>query len=168
MAIFDIKSIEREIADACKSVISETDGERNASLAAGKFIEVLRAEIESCGIATGTGGDGNGFSALTNITHTSPYKIGNDTYAVEVYFSDDLSRPSLYPEQYSGINNIAALLNNGYEARDYVYGEWHGERIRSRKSLGGMHFMQSAKRNFEGNYGSEYNVVDVELNDIYE
>ena len=44
----------------------------------------------------------------------------------------------------NGFNFIIALFNNGYKASDYVYGNWHGNRIKSTISRPGLQFMQAA------------------------
>ena len=71
-----------------------------------------------------------------------------------------------------------ALLNNGYHAKDYVYGDWDGHSptgeskfdgrsidtsayIRSRKDREGLQFIQQAVRDFNGNYGADYNVTAI-------
>lgn len=99
-------------------------------------------------------------------------------YAIYVGFYDDLSRKSLLEEKYEGVRNIVALFNNGYSAKDYVYGHWdmhppisgsslHGWStdtdafVRSRISREGIHFIQQAVMDFNGNYGSMYNVTAV-------
>ena len=71
------------------------------------------------------------------------------------------------------------MLNNGYNAKGYVYGWWEGHEptednayrsgwtgsgstdayIRSRKDREGLQFIQQAVQDFNGNYGSDYNVV---------
>lgn len=100
-----------------------------------------------------------------------------------ITFGGDLHRDSLYTKGYSGVDNIVALLNNGYvntggSARNYVYGPWFGHQptggalddarstdgiayIHSRKDFGGLHFIQIAIDNFNKTYGSVYNVTAV-------
>lgn len=110
-------------------------------------------------------------TSIGDISTSAPTKIGKDTYRIGVFFSGDLHRPSLAPTQYpDGIENIAALLNNGYEARNFVYGTWngHGGKIRSRKSRPGAHFVQNAARIFESGYGKKYNIKKIKIKDIYE
>lgn len=143
------------------------------SLAAGKFIEVLEKEIQShVGGSYASGGMSQAAqAALSHITHSEPYRVG-DRYYVDVFIEGDLSRPSLAPQHYDGIENIAALLNNGYTAAHTVYGVWEShsvgdERIASLTSRGGAHFVQQAVRDFMGNYASEYGVIDIDVSDVY-
>ena len=142
--------------------------------AAAKFIEVLHKEIQShAGGSYASGGMGpSAIAALGNIGHGTPYRVG-DKYYIDVYFEDDLSRPSLAPTRYDGIGNLAALLNTGYEAGHRVYGVWEGhnigddERIASLVSRGGAHFIQSAVDGFMGNYSIEYGVEKIDISDAY-
>lgn len=144
------------------------------SLAAGKFIEVLRKEIESCIGTDYASGEmsRSGYIAISELDHGEPYRVG-DKYYIDIYFDDDLSRPSLAPQRYDGISNVAALLNNGYTAAHAVYGVWEkhsigDERIASLTSRGGAHFVQQAVRDFMGNYASEYGVTRIDVSDVYE
>ena len=149
-------------------------------MAADKFIEVLQNEIQSHAVAEGGGGlNGRGLgatavSALTKLQHGAPIKIGKNRYEIEVWFSDDLSRDSLAPDFYDGIDNIAALLNKGYSAANTVYGIWSGHgyggsfNIPSLREREGLHFIESAIRNYMANYALDYGVVDIKVDSIYE
>lgn len=142
-----------------------------ASQAAAKFIEVLQKEIESLG-AGGAYSNGNlgntAIDALTQLEHGGVHKVGKNKYQIGVWFAGDLHRDSLAPDEYSGIDNIAALLNNGYSAGHTVYGVWHGDNIASLTQRDGAHFIDSAVRNYMANYASEYGVISIEVADIYE
>lgn len=93
----------------------------------------------------------------------------------ELTFTDDLSRPSLEPEWsykgestirggYSGVKNIIAIFNNGYEgANPHVWGIWHGEIWHAKASREGLHFIEEAIREFESKYGARYGVQVVIL-----
>lgn len=126
--------------------------------AAAKFMEVLRHSIESSGISA------NAQNAISDLSYTSPTEMSDGTYFINVYFSGDLSRPSLYPEKYGGLNDLAEMLNDGMHAKDYVYGTWHGERIRSKTVFPGTGFMNQAVEDFKRNYGTEYGVISCTLN----
>lgn len=123
-----------------------------------KFMQVLRGSIESSGLSA------NAQSAISDFECTSPIDMGNGTYLIKVYFDGDLSRPSLYPEKYGGLNDLAEMLNDGMHAKNHVYGMWHGEYIRSRTVFPGTHFMEQAVSDFMGNYGTEYGVISCTLN----
>jgi len=150
------------------------------NMAADKFIEVLQNEIQSHAVAEGGGGlNGRGLgatavSALTKLQHGAPIKIGKNRYEIEVWFSDNLSRDSLALDFYDGIDNIAALLNKGYSAANTVYGIWSGHghggsfNIPSLREREGLHFIESAIRNYMANYALDYGVVDIKVDSIYE
>ena len=109
-----------------------------------------------------------------------------DGFEIPLYFEGDLHRDSLENDLgYSGIDNIVALFNNGYHAQNYVYGWWDnhspsGEAVgrslynddyawvRSKKERDALKFIQQAINDFNGNYGSEYNITAVIAADIYE
>ena len=144
--------------------------------AAAKFIEVLRNEIASHAASEGGGGFSNGslgstaVAALQALKHGEPYSVGNGQYKIQVWFENDLSRESLAPDKYDGVENIAALLNSGYTAGHAVYGIWKGHGDERRASLverDGAHFIEQAIRDFMGNYASEYGVIDIEVDDVY-
>lgn len=152
------------------------------NMAAAKFIEVLQNEIRSHAIASGGGGlNGRGLgdtavSALINLKHGIPVKVGKNQYEIEVRFDGDLERDSLAPDFYSGddrIKNIAALLNNGYSAAHTIYGTWQGHgyadsfNIPSLREREGLHFIQNAIRNYMTNYAPEYGVINIEVDDVY-
>lgn len=146
-----------------------------ASMAAAKFIEVLQNEIRdleaSSGFAEGKLGH-TAVSALEKLEHGSPRKIGKNKYQIEVWFSGNLHRDSLAPDEYDGIDNIAALLNKGYTANQPVYGVWMGHsgnfNIASLPQRSGAQFIQNAVRNYMANYANEYGVLDIKIDDIYE
>lgn len=138
--------------------------------AADKFIEVLINQIESCAGSDHASGalGGTAISALVNLSHSSPTKVGKNRYVIEVSFNDDLYRYSLVPSKYDGINNIAALLNSGYSAGHTVHGMWHGNKISSLPMRDGAHFIDNAVNEFMSNYAGEYGVVDIVVDDVYQ
>ena len=68
-----------------------------------------------------------------------------------------------------GVDNIVALLNNGYHAQAYVYGYWDtaGKEIWSRKDREGLGFMQTAINTFNTDIGSKYGCT-AKLSEKYE
>ena len=115
-----------------------------------KFIDILRAEIALDGFEYGD------YLYWTD----AGYNDAAGGYEIHVNFRHEkLELPSLWPEGYpDGVDNIAALMNRGYSAKNYVYGEWpegSGRRIRSRKSRQGTHFMQTAVEHFNAQYGAD-------------
>jgi hypothetical protein len=117
-----------------------------------------------------------------SLSSTSPTDIGGGNYEVQVQFSSGaLRRESLDSKNGrtgEGINNIVALLNNGYRASGQVYGWWDGHSgrspettvlssgsgysfawVKSRQEREALHFMQAAVAEFNAAYGSTYNVT---------
>lgn len=95
-----------------------------------------------------------------------PYDIGGGQRMVYILVGGE--RESVYPEGYpNGVDNIIVLLNNGYEASNQAFGTWHSRSsgedkfIYTRKSRPGLYFVQQAVRDFNGNYGSEYDVTAI-------
>lgn len=70
---------------------------------------------------------------------------------------------SLYEEGYpEGYPDIAELLDRGYNAKHIVYKKMDdGSRIYGLKTRAGLNYFSKAVDDFLGNYGSEYNVIDV-------
>lgn len=111
---------------------------------------------------------------ISQASATDP-RITPAGYEVCVTFYGDLHRDSLDTRPDSknagGLDNIVAMFNNGYEkgiASDYVYGEWHGENIRSRREREETRFIQTACEDFVKIYGKKYNIVSVTPSDKYE
>lgn len=91
--------------------------------------------------------------------------LPDGSYAMEISFTDDLTRGSLEPARYGGARNIVAIFNNGYpadagrsEAISNVYGWWHGSYIHALGARHGLHFMQTAIDDFNQTYGSQFGI----------
>lgn len=149
------KEAKERIAKAGKIKLSVGGkGVHTPEEAADKFISVLRSTIISSGLSA------NASAAISEIDHGSPVSVGDSKYTITVYFSGDLSRPSLHE---GGIDDIVLLLNNGVDHEmKPVYGYWHAERIRSKTVISGAHFIEQAVSDFMGNYASEYGVTSIE------
>lgn len=114
------------------------------------------------------------------LNNSSPIKRKDGSFEVKVAFDAGvLHRESLYYDEYDGIDNIVALLNNGYHARNHVYGWWDGHKdtprnpyvdtdswIRSKKDREALNFMQAAVAEFNSSYGEKYDVTAM-LGDNY-
>lgn len=140
--------------------------------AASKLIGVLRSTARSYSLPASV------LKHFDSLECSEIYTMPDGSSVIYVYFGDDLHRDSLYSDGYDGIKNIVALLNNGYHAKNYVYGSWDGHSpsgesvldgrsistsayIRSRKDREGLHFIEQSIQDFNGNYGSTYNVTAV-------
>lgn len=84
----------------------------------------------------------------------------DNSYVIEINFTDDLTRESLQPEKYGGVTNIIAIFNNGYpadrsrsEAISHVSGLWHGKETTALEYRPGLYFLQDAVNDFNLNYG---------------
>lgn len=150
---------------------SPLDGKARLIEAADKMISCLRSAATDAGLPVSVR------AHFDSLDYTNPVEVGDGKYMVSVYFSDDLHRDSLENDLgYEGIDNIIALFNNGAHAENFVYGWWNnhspsGEAVsrsmpgdsyawvRSKKDREGLHFIQQAVNDFNGNYGSMYNVT---------
>ena len=93
-------------------------------------------------------------TSIGAITQTGP-----SSYSVELSFEGDMFRESLQPSIYGGVDNIVALFNNGYFARNEVYGDWHGYRVFSKKERAGTHFVTHAVAVFNSTCGGQYHAT---------
>lgn len=165
------------IEDYRKRGVTQTGGgsriisEDDMRMAAYKLIDVMRMTAQSHDLPASV------MEHFDSLEASSVIDLRDGTRVIYIYFRDDLNRESLYSDGYDdGVKNIVALLNNGYQANDYVYGYWDGHKptgesrfdgrsidtdayIRSRKDREGLQFIQQAIMDFNGNYGSEYNVT---------
>jgi len=161
-------------------VMTETD-----MLEAGaKLIQVLQETARACDLPQSI------MQHFNSLECSKPIKMPYGSTLMYVYFEDNLRRESLddgingYTGE--GIDNIVALFNNGYHASDYVYGWWDGHQatastlfrsgsdikanyawVRSQKDREGLHFIQQAVDDFNGNYGAEYHVTAT-AGDVYQ
>lgn len=134
-----------------------TDGSSHTiQEAADKFIQVLVSDIYNSGLSD------YAIDVITqNIDFAEPFKRGDNTYSIMVYWLDDMSRPSLDPRQ-GELYDLVSLLNYGVgHEMNRVYGEWHGKKIGSKTTIIGAHFIEQAIEDFLGNYGTEYGVDNI-------
>lgn len=82
---------------------------------ADRLITILDAEIKAAGFKFG--------ECLYKVD--VGYNEADGCYELHVNFKpEEVDRPSLVPEKYpDGAYDIVTLMNRGYHARDYVYGE---------------------------------------------
>ena len=126
--------------------------------AAAKMIQVLRSTAQSYALPASV------MSHFDSLDASASFKMPDGSATIFIYFGGELHRDSLAPQDYSGIDNVVALINNGYGDHPNmakVWGEWHGMRIHGLTQRTGLHFIQQAVQNFNGNYGSDYNVTAV-------
>lgn len=149
-------------------------GPRQMEEAAQLFIRILQSKIPES------------IEDVGKTLHSTPAKkLSKTAYEVTVRFDTRLlHRDSLENDLgYDGIDNIVALFNNGYHARNYVYGWWNNHKatgaavartnymdnfawVRSKKEREALQFMQEAAKEFNELYGEQYGVT-VELGSDY-
>ncbi len=138
--------------------------EERMRILANELLDMIRMEAASSGLP------GSVMFHFDSLTYAVAGSLDGDV-EFHVYFEDDMSRPSLVPDLYDGIDNIVALFNNGYVASDRVYGYWssytYGTRkVASRQYRQGAAFIQSAVESFLNKYAGRYNVT-IEIGDEY-
>ena len=122
---------------------------------------------------------------FASLYYEGPFEEKDGSYSVLIKFRDDPTRQSLDPDRYGtdGVN-IVALFNNGLGAKNYASGWWEGHEptgaesiyrsgvgtkaayIRSTKDRQGLHFIQSAIKDFEEAYSKKYGASAIP-NEIY-
>lgn len=167
----NVGAITRRVQEAFD--ILELDSVEKVEDAGYKFAEVLNDEIAGrASMALTFGGlTQQAINELNDVEVGEPYHSakGKNIWDIDINFFGDLTRDSLYPEKYpDGVDNIIALLNNGYFAHDSVYGLWRGKQTKSLAKRLGSQFIQSAVNIFRTTYASQYNVVDIWVNPAYE
>lgn len=141
--------------------------------AVSKFLYVMRVTAAEYGLPESVMEHINGLESAGQIRKTP------DGYEIALYFEGDLHRDSLENDLgYEGVDNIVALFNNGYHARNYVYGWWNRHKatgdgvlrsgvgtdfawVRSKKEREPLHFIQQAVHDFNANYGADYGVTAI-------
>lgn len=127
--------------------------------AAKELISMIKSSAASAGLPASV------MEHVESLDHTDPLDLPDGSKEIQIYITDDPKRPSLYPEKYSGVDNIVAIFNNGYTAGNFVYGKWHDKNVRSLDQRQGSFFMQKAVDAFMASYGG-YD-VSVEISSDY-
>lgn len=136
--------------------------------AARKLVQTIKDTAHGCDLPTSV------------LAHFDSLNIGklqrqaDDSYTIEINFTDDLTRESLQPEKYGGVQNIIAIFNNGYpadgsrsEAISHVAGYWHGKETVALEFRPGLYFLQDAVNDFNMNYGMPLGMY-AELGAVYD
>lgn len=136
--------------------------------AARKLVQTIKDTAHGCDLPT---------SVLAHFDSLSIGKLqrqADDSYTIEINFTDDLTRESLQPEKYGGVRNIIAIFNNGYpadrsrsEAISHVAGYWHGKETVALEFRPGLYFLQDAVNDFNLNYGMPLGMY-AELGAVYD
>lgn len=142
--------------------------QRDMLNAARKLVQTIKDTAHGCDLPT---------SVLAHFDSLSIGKLqrqADDSYTIEINFTDDLTRESLQPEKYGGVRNIIAIFNNGYpadrsrsEAISHVAGYWHGKETVALEFRPGLYFLQDAVNDFNMNYGIPLGMY-AELGAVYD
>ncbi len=147
---------------------SKVLGEAEMVLAARQFIKMIQSRLPESIAKVGN-----------TLTYSTPVKRADGSYEVVISFdSQSLYRDSVETRTYvpsaTGVYNIVALFNNGYQADNSLFGTWHSTRyshpfdnVTTLTQRDPLQFMQAAKSEFNATYGSKYNTM-VELGSDYE
>lgn len=134
---------EKEMIDAAKDLIS-----------------MMRTAAGSAGLPASV------MEHVESLMFSTPYIAQDGSASIEIFMSDAPGRPSLYLKKHSGVENIVALFNAGYEADGRVYGTWHDKKTVSLDKRQGSFFMQKAVDKFMAKYAGTYD-ISVELDPTY-
>lgn len=111
---------------------------------------------------------GGAVAAVGSVSVESPRKIGYGEYSIGVNIEQQF-RPSLVPEKYGGVDDMAALFNNGYVAANPVFGIWHGRPTRSVTIRVGAGFVGKGVYNYLTTHtGDKYKILDIDISDRFE
>ncbi len=136
--------------------------EKEASALAYDLAEECADDIERA--LSASGASGYMVAAVGRAYPGEPIKINNNRYEVPIYIESN-SRPSLMPERYSGIEDMAALYNNGYLAAGSVWGVWHGNYIRSLEYRPATNFVQDGISIFNSKHNTGHIRAHAEINE---
>ena len=145
--------VKANIGDGSDFLGAEADA--IAEMAAGELANCINAAI--AGSLTG-----NEMWAVGVATSGGYSKLGKGNYEVSVNLPPQF-RPSLMPEIYGGVDDMAALFNNGYSAHPLtVYYPNTGEVRKSRPFRSPAQFIQTGLQMFAGSGGGAYTVVSTQ------
>lgn len=146
-------------------------GKNNVRAAAERFIEILKECISECAGSDFSNGDlgETAIQALSNISTGSVEEVGSkNLYSIPISFGGNRHRDSLAPLKYDGVDDIVALLNNGYPRDGHtmktVFGIWHGTDTASLTDRQGAHFIESAIHRFMSTEARLYGVKEIQVN----
>lgn len=132
-------------------------------LAGQEMVALLRLHAASAGLPASV------MSHVESFFAGAPKLNDDGSGIIYVSMSSDPKRPSMYPEKYSGVSDIVAIFNDGYEASNFVYGspqvEIEGQTsikgffyTKSKKSREPLGFLDKAVDDFNVTCGGKYNV----------
>lgn len=156
------KEMEQKVDEIMLGYVGDAPaGWHNAEEAGFKFADVLYREIGSAGLPPRV------MDALQNAIDVSPaFKLGPGKYRVGVYFGGDLDRESMSTKKAYYDINLVRLYNDGVDhvMRQIFETDEQGNVMKSSTVIPGTGFMEQAVVDFGGNYGSEYHVIEININ----
>ena len=124
-----------------------------ANEAGQQLVACMREAISASGL------NGSAIAAIGDVSSTGAVEVSDGRFEVDVSI-DAQHRPSLDPSRYGGIDDMAALFNNGYSTGGKrVRGMWHGNMIWSRPERPATFFVQQGVDHFNSAYGGQYNAT---------
>lgn len=118
-----------------------------------EFVNELRTQMSSHGLV-----------GLDMYNVGDPVEIAPGRFEIRIEFPDQegIHRPSLRPDKYpAGAYDIVTLLDEGYSADRPIYGMWHGQRIKSRQTFTGYHFIEDAIDDFTRKHQADFAIVSI-------
>ncbi len=132
------------------------DADAIAEMAAGELANCMNNAIAGCLM-------GNEMWAVGVATSSGASKMGGGRYKIGVNIPAQF-RPSLLPERYGGVDDMAALFNNGYAAGHKVVKYENGKIVgASRQFRLPAQFAQKGVQMFAGSGGGAYTVVSTQV-----
>lgn len=154
------KKIQSTVNKYIRNNVSKTQAgsrvitERDMHQAARNLVQVIKETSQGCDLPPSV------IAHFDSLKAGKPQRQPDNSYKIEINFTDDLTRESLQPEKYGGVRNIIAIFNNGYpsdvgrsEAISHVTGMWHGKETTALGYRAGLYFLQDAVNDFNINYG---------------
>ena len=168
------KKIQGTVNKYVRSNVSKTKAggrvvtQRDMLDAAQKLVQTIKDTAHGCDLPTSV------LAHFDSLSIGKPQRQADDSYTIEINFTDDLTRESLQPEKYGGVRNIIAIFNNGYpadrsrsEAISHVSGYWRGKETVALEFRPGLYFLQDAVNDFNMNYGMHLGMY-AELGAVYD
>lgn len=139
---------------------SEAEAEAIAAAIASAAAPLLAESVEEA--ISGSGLSGGAIGAIGSVSAGGAEHVGKFTYKVSASV-DQQFRPSLVPDLYGGVDDMALLFDKGYSAGNKVYGMWHGAYTGSLTSRPATNFAERGLEIFEGKVPANCEIVGTDL-----
>lgn len=154
------KKIDKIKDDAILNGISNGVKVHTAQEAGEMFGRTLRITIQQSALPAGV------VSLLEDYWVGKTIKLGDGKYMVHVGFDKDTTRHTMSTRKEYYPVDIAELYNDGVDhiMKQIFERDEAGILHTSSTYIPGAHFMEQAIIDFQGNYGTEYNVLEITIN----